>query len=384
MTNNAAITAPAVSALVEQGITDGLHVGAQIYASINGRVAIDSAWGLARAGVAMNPRTLMLWFSSTKPIAAVAIGQLWERGKLDLDDPVALHIPEFAAGGKDRVTIRHILTHTAGFRAAAMGWSAQPWDELIADVCAARLEPGWTPGKKAGYHLWGSWLILGELVRRLDGRPFEVYAREEIFLPLGMEDSWVGMPPDRYRAYADRIGLMHNTSGAVPTADFPGDTETGCALCRPGGNGRGPIRELGFFYEAIVGKGARLGRRILQPQTVEGLIACHRRGMFDHTFKHVMDWGLGFIVDNNLHGAESVPYPFGRHASPRTVGHGGYQSSVGLADPEHGLAAALVFNGCPGEARHATRIRAALAALYEDLHLPPPGPPAPRLQSPVP
>jgi CubicO group peptidase (beta-lactamase class C family) len=360
---------PRAAAVIEEGLSQGLHIGAQIYASIHGKPVVDAAFGLSRPGVDMSPDTLMLWFSSTKPISAVAIGQLWERGLLDLDDRVARHIPEFGANGKEPITIRHILTHTCGFRGAALGWSNEPWAELIARVCNARQETGWVAGKKAAYNLGGSWLILGELVRRLDGRPFEKYVREEIFLPLGMNDSWLGMPRENFLAYGARIGLMHDTSGPAPLARYPADSEEASEMCRPGHNGRGPMRELAYFYEMILGKGERNSRRILSPQTVEALVSPHRVGMFDQTFNHVVDWGLGFIVDSNRHGADTVPYPFGRYASPRTAGHGGSQSSVGLADPERGLAAAIVFNGCPGEAKHAARIRAVLAALYEDLNL---------------
>jgi CubicO group peptidase (beta-lactamase class C family) len=358
-----------ISAVVTEGIAAGLHIGAQVFASIDGQAVVDSAWGESRRGVPMTTDTLMLWLSSTKPIVAVAIGQLWERGKLELDDPVARHIPEFAAQGKDGVTIRHILTHTAGFRGAALAWMNEPWDALVARVCDERPEPGWIPGKKAGYHVAGSWIILGELVRRLDGRPLDEYVRQEIFLPLEMTDCWIGMSPEQYRAFGNRIGLMHNTTGPEPKASFPADTEAGCVLCRPGSQGRGPVRQLAHFYEALLGRGSRGAQRILRPQTVEALTACHRRGMFDLTFKHIMDWGLGFIVDNNIHGADTVPYPFGRYSSSRTFGHGGYQSSVAFADPTFGLAAGIVFNGCPGEEKHAVRIRQMLAALYEDLGL---------------
>jgi CubicO group peptidase (beta-lactamase class C family) len=369
MNTAASLHIPRAATVVEQGMAEGLHIGAQLYASVNGKVVADAAWGEAKSGVPMRNDTLMLWLSSAKPVTAVAIGQLWERGTLDLDDRVARHIPEFASGGKEAITIRHILTHTAGFRGAALSWSFDPWETVIAGVCAARLEPDWIPGKKAGYHSVGSWLILGELVRRLDGRPYEQYAREEIFLPLGMEDSWMAIAPQRYKDYGNRIGLMHDTSGPRPVANYPGDTEAGAALCRPSGNAHGPIRELGWFYEAMLGKGQRLGKRILSPQTVEALTARHRCGMFDQTFRHVMDWGLGFMVDNNIHGNDAISYSFGVHASPRTCGHGGHQSSVGFADPEHGLAAAIVFNGRPGEQKHGIRIRQTLKALYEDLGL---------------
>jgi CubicO group peptidase (beta-lactamase class C family) len=93
--------------------------------------------------------------------------------------------------------------------------------------------------------------------------------------------------------------------------------------------------------------------------------------MYDLTFKHVMDWGLGFVLNSNQYGPDTVPYGYGPYASSRTYGHSGYQSSVAFADPENGLAAAIVCNGTAGEEAHNQRIRAILAALYEDLGLVP-------------
>src|SRR3954468_23087081 len=98
---------------VEPGRAAGDHVGAQVYVSLRGEVVADLALGLARSNpdAPMRPDTLMLWLSATKPVAAVAIAQLWEQGVIELDDPVARHIEPFAARGKEGVTIRHLLTH---------------------------------------------------------------------------------------------------------------------------------------------------------------------------------------------------------------------------------------------------------------------------------
>ncbi|HEX4498044.1 MAG TPA: serine hydrolase, partial [Thermoanaerobaculia bacterium] len=127
--------------------------------------------------------------------------------------------------------------------------------------------------------------------------------------------------------------------------------------------------ELGRFYEMLLGRGSRQGQRLLLPQTVEAFTSPHRVGMVDATFKHVLDWGLGFIVNSIQYGAETVPYGYGHHASARTFGHSGYRSSAGFADPERGLAVALAFNGTPAADAHERRVRAVLDALYEDLGL---------------
>jgi CubicO group peptidase (beta-lactamase class C family) len=115
------------------------------------------------------------------------------------------------------------------------------------------------------------------------------------------------------------------------------------------------------------------GTQLLRPGTARDWTRTHRAGMFDHTFNATIDWGLGFIRDSKHHADDpaKIPYGFGTHASPETFGHGGWQSTVGLADPPRQLAAAVVFNGCPGELPHRRRMHAVLTTLYEDLGLVP-------------
>lgn len=369
---------PRTRQALEDGIREGLHLGAQIYVSLRGEPVADAALGENRPGEPLTPAHLLLWLSSTKPVAAVALARLWEKGRLEWDDPVARHIPEFAANGKEGITLRHLLTHTGGIRMLNLGWPESPWEEILAKLCAMKPEPRWVPGRKGGYHQSSSWFILGEVIHRVDGRPFSTYVREEVFEPLGMTDSWIGMPPERYRSYreAGRIGALWNTEGPEPVS-HGWDTEERCVHPSPGGNGYGPMRELGRFYGMLLGRGTLAGRRLLTPQTVEALTARHRAGMVDVTFKHVLDWGLGFILNSAQYGVETVPYGYGRHASDRTFGHSGYRSSTGFADPEHGIAVALAFNGTPANDAHERRIRAVLDAVYEDLGLAASGPDAP-------
>ena len=281
----------------------------------------------------MRPNSLTLWMSSVKPVMGVAIAQLWERDLLALDDPVCEHIPEFGTKGKETITLRHVLTHTGGFRLAAAQWSSAPWNEIIVEICDSELEGGWVPGEHAGYHVSSGWYVLGEIVRRLDGRPFDRYVREAIFEPLDMHDSWVGMPAERHGGYGDRVAVMHATTadGPVPHPYWPWTgTAEGCAMCRPGGSAWGPIRELGLFYEALLSG----GRSVLRPQTVEALTTRHTVGLLDRTFGVALDRGLGVVVDSKRHGPGADW--FGSHCSSRTFGHGGFVSSVGFADPGMG------------------------------------------------
>lgn len=363
----------AVEAL-DRGIGEGLHIGWQLFASVDGKPIVDTAGGESKPGTAMTTDSMMVWFSATKAVTSVAAAQQWERGRFDLDDAVATYIPEFATKGKDAITIRHLFTHTAGIRNADMGAGGRqglaagggyspffsPWSERFDRIMAAEIEPGWVPGQKAGYHPFSTMFLLAELVQRFDGRPYAQYVREEIFEPLGMDDCWVGMPVERHAEYGDRIGVLHVTRPGRVLA-FPRiDEAAACAESCPGGAGRGPMNQFARFYEAMANKGERDGVRILQTTTAEAMVARHRVGMFDETFQIVVDWGLGFIIDS---------HNYGRHCSPRTFGHGGGQSSVVFADPVHGLVVALVMNGLPGPEVHYKRLSEIVTNLYEDAGL---------------
>lgn len=354
--------------LLERGRTAGLHLGGQIYVSIDHRRIVDRAFGEASPGEPMTREHLMAWFSSSKPVGALAIARLWEAGRLGLDDRVALHVPEFGVRGKEVITLRHLLTHTGGFRLLSVGWPKEPWERIIERICDSRLEPRWLPGRTAGYHRASSWFILGEIVRRLDGRPFETYVRDEIFEPLGMEDSWIGMPEELYDHYAARLAPVFDT-GKEPSEPHDWHSRAAVTRCSPAGGAWGPISQLARFYEAMLAGGRLGGALIAGPQTVEALVSRHRVGLVDKTFRARIDWGLGFVLNSDHYGQESIPYSYGRHSSARTFGHSGYRSSTAFVDPAHRLVVAIAVNGTPTEEAHRERFEELLSALYEDLGL---------------
>jgi CubicO group peptidase (beta-lactamase class C family) len=359
---------PRSSTVISQGIERGLHTGYQLYVSLRGDVLADVGVGESRSGVAMSADTINLWLSAGKPLTAVAVMQQFERGALSLDDRVARFVPEFAAGGKREITIRHLLTHTCGFRNVETGYPDVPWEESIRRISAAPLEENWIVGHTAGYHTTTSWFILGEVIQRVTGRPYAEVMRDELFRPLGLNDTWAALPGDRYAAYGDRIGgLYAREQGELKLLEW--STAVRCAAASPGSNLRGPIRELGLFYEMLLHEGDGPQGRILLPQSVAALTTRQRTGEFDRTLGHVVDFGLGVIVDSNQYGLDTVPYGYGRYCSPRTFGHGGAQSSQGWCDPEEGLVVAYYFNGRAGEAQHHRRAKGLNEAIYLDLGL---------------
>ncbi len=359
--------------LLESGITQGLHLGAQACVMQGGRVIADIAVGEAAPGVPMRPETLMLWMSAGKPVTAMGLAQLEEEGRIVLDDPVAAWLPEFAQNGKAPITVRHLLTHTGGFRAARFKYPQDSWEQVIAAICAAPLEPNWVTGQSAGYHPQTSWFVLGEILRRASGLEISDYLRERVLDPLGMHDAWLGVPERTFDGYAAEGLIAAMPTTAISMLRPTGDTGTSRACMvvpRPGGNFLCPANQFVRFYEALRLGGALGGRRPWQAATVAEWTRKHRIGAYDQTFRRTVDFGLGFVCDSKAHlnpgeDADEIPYGYGRHASGLAFGHSGYQSSAAFCDPAHGLVAALCFNGYAGESGHQARMKPLLNAIYE-------------------
>jgi CubicO group peptidase (beta-lactamase class C family) len=357
---------PKTLAVIQLGIARGLHLGVQLFVSRDLRPVVDLAVGENQRGEALTSDHILPWLSAGKPITAVAVMQLVEKGLLDLDQPVRELIPEFVPQGKEGVTTRHLLSHTAGIEAVALGWPSTSWDEIIARICAAPLKAGAVAGDTPAYDPQRSWFILGEIIQRLRGRPVAEVLRTDLFEPLGMLDTWLAVPDLRYEEYEPRLGRIHVAQAGELMMNHSHLRQTVTSPA-PGSSCRGPIRELGRFYEMLLCEGTWEGHTLLSPEAVRQMTTRHRIAKFDQTFQHTVDVGLGLIINSNQYGANTIPYGFGRLASPESFGHGGSQSCIGFADPEHRLAVAAVANGYPGEVSHNRRFREMLTAVYEDL-----------------
>ena len=359
---------PKALTILEEGRARGLHLGGQLFVSLDREVMADLAFGEAQPGEPMSDDHWMLWLSSSKPITAIAVAKLWEEDLLDLDDPVARFIPEFGVRGKETITLRHLLTHTGGIRVLDVGWPKLSWDEIIRDLSEMKIEPRWIPGEKAGYHLTSSWFVLGEVIQRITGEQIAAHLRERVLEPAGMSKSWVGVPDEVFQDNRELISPLFDTRGE-PAKPFPWTDREHMTHPSPGAGGVGPVRELGRLYQILLDGGRLEGGQLVQPQTASALVAGHRIGLFDHTFRRTLDWGLGFVLNSAHYGQENVPYGYGEHASSRVFGHSGYRSSTAFADPRHGLVVSAAVNGTPSEDLHRDRFHRLATAIYEDLGL---------------
>src|SRR3954451_24449690 len=197
---------------------DGEELGGSIAVDVDGETVVD-IWGGWRDEERTTPwsqDTIVNVWSTTKTITALAMLTLVEKGQLDVHAPVAEYWPEFAANGKEDVRVRHLMSHTSG----VAGWDAPMTVEEMYDweTSTSRLAaqaPWWEPGTASGYHAKNQAHLLGEVLRRIDGRHLKQYVAEELAGPLGA-DVQIGAKEEDW----DRI------SPVVPPPPLPIDMST--------------------------------------------------------------------------------------------------------------------------------------------------------------
>jgi CubicO group peptidase (beta-lactamase class C family) len=326
-----------VAGVFEAQIAAGSHPGAQLTVRRHGTTILQAAGGARRPGQpgpVVTCDTLFLIFSATKPLTGVAIHMLAERGALDLDEPVARYWPEFAQNGKSGVTIVHVLSHQGGFPIGPKWLTWERWCDR--DAIARAMEERalrWPPGEDVGYHPLNYGWVLGELVRRVDGRSLGRFIAEEIAAPLGLDDTFLGLP----RELDDRVAHLVDLSGE---SDFVAEFNRPEVHAAEAGAATGitTTRDLTRFYTMLLRGGEIDGVRILRPETIDRATRAVVDGKRDRTLQVPARWALGF----HLGGPQSA---FGRRSSPRTFGHSGHGSTTAWADPDRGLAVAYFTNG---------------------------------------
>lgn len=229
--------------------------GAALCVYVDGEAVVDVHGGLARPGAPWDERTLVCTWSVAKGVLALATAMLVDRGLLDLDRPIAEHWPAFAAAGKQRVTTRHVLTHTAGLpwlpddgRPVSLD-SAAGWSRLRDVLRAVERAPAvWPPGERFAYHSFTQGFVLSGLFAKVTGAPVGDFVAAEIMRPLAGDLRFRVADPDRDRV-ADLIADPLLDSDAV-AASIGHATDAGRA----------------FF----LGREQRLGRAIEQTMNDAG------------------------------------------------------------------------------------------------------------------
>ena len=337
-----------VENLFREQIEEGAHPGAALAVYRHGKQVLDLYGGVAdsQSGKPVDHDTMFILYSATKPLAAACLHIMWEHGKLAWDDRVADHWPGFAHNGKAEITVRHILTHRGGFpdTPAELSWDKwQDWDFVVQAM--ERAAPIYEPGKIMAYHPRNFGWVIGELVRLIDGRPIRQFLQEEITGPLGMQDTYVGLPA----SLEDRVSKMH----AMDDCDRPAMVSTYNnpevhQAVHPAGGGIATARDLARFYAMMAGGGSLDGARVFNNDTVTEITGLQLEGM-DHTLERQVRRTLGLVLADSRMGSPG-------ELTSNSFGHAGAGTSIGWADPESGLAMAYITNGFRAEESNTQRL----------------------------
>jgi CubicO group peptidase (beta-lactamase class C family) len=354
----------AVRAAFAHNLVHGGELGASLAVEVDGECVVDlwGGWADAEGGTPWQRDTLSVVFSNTKPATALCIHLLAEAGELDLDQPVARYWPAFAAAGKDAITPRMLLDHSAGLpalRERLPDGAAFDWDFMVERL--EREAPFWAPGTRVGYHALTYGWLLGELVRRIGGCSLGEFFRRQVAQPLDL-DFWIGLPeseeprvatiappaaPSVPRNAFERALLkepqsltalyMRNTGGWRPSGF---NTRAGHAAELGAAGGITNARSLARLYGTLACGGQRGNFRLIGEDTLARATAVSSATHDDACLRVPTRFAAGFMrqMDNRARGMDSAC--FGRDA----IGHVGAGGSLAFASPSRRLGFGYTMN----------------------------------------
>jgi CubicO group peptidase (beta-lactamase class C family) len=347
--------APALALVRERGCP------AQICVIASGQVAADQAFGC-------QPDALFFLFSAGKPLVALAVHMLAERGALALDDPVARYWPAFGQRGKDAITIRQVLQHRGGLpvaRTVALdALTMTNWDACVRAIERAR--PAYPPGQVPAYHVLSYGFILGELVHRVTDVSIRDFVHAELLSPLGLRDTYVGLPRE---LWARHVPVRGRGAAELATQLVINRRATRQAVI-PAASVSSTARDLARLYQALLNGGELGGARVLRAQTIRQATRASSDGETDQLLKLPVRWSEGFQLGGERKGSGRIgggPGPMGALASRTAFGHNGSYVCLGWADPERQVAvgyltARLVCRAAG--ARHLSAVSDAILAAF--------------------
>ncbi|MGN6771507.1 MAG: serine hydrolase domain-containing protein [Rhizobiaceae bacterium] len=295
-----------------------------------------------------NDDTIVIMNSLAKSMCALSVHMLMDRGLVDFDAPVSRYWPEFAQAGKEKVLIRHVLSHTCGviYCDHAYPGSIYDWEGHIKAL--EKQEPAWEPGTNGAYNSLNIGFLLGEIVRRVTGRTVGTFFREEVTGPLGADYN-IGLKPDEIARVSDlhqnpKNGFaliasdptspLGRTRKAVPPGFYQNDREIREREV-PSFGGHGNARAMARIYAALAANGTLDGIRLLSPEAVERASEL----VWEHDCmmtRRMLRMGYGFMHN------ESETVPMG--SNPKAFGHTGTAGAFAWCDRDRNMSFAYCTN----------------------------------------
>jgi CubicO group peptidase (beta-lactamase class C family) len=323
------------SGLIQSEVESGRLGAAAILVARHGRVVLHKGFGRlspAQGARPVSPDSVFLLASITKPVTACSLMLLVERGLVSLGDPVNRYLPAFAGGERDKIQVRDLLRHASGLpdmlpENIDLRRAHAPLSEFVAHTYATPLL--FSPRSEFRYQSMGI-LLAAEIVERLSGMRLRDFEKKEIFDPLGMKDSSLGLGGRRISELVS-CGTLPGTDPADDERFGPNSPywrDFGC----PWGGMHGSTTDLAVLLQTFLDGGVYAGKRVFSPATVRVMTS-------DQNADLKAPWGLGWAL-----GRSRAWNAFGDLVSGGTFGHAGATGTMMWADPETKLLCVILTN----------------------------------------
>ena len=339
--------------VLAQNLASGADIGASFCATHEGETVVD-IWGGFADEARTRPweqDTIVNVYSTTKTMTALTALLIADRGELDFDAPVARYWPEFAANGKERIKVSHLMSHSAGlsgWKETICGEDLYDWDKVTSLLAAQA--PYWEAGTAPGYHAVTQGYLVGEVIRRITGSTLGTVFREEIAEPLGA-DFHIGLPSSEDARVADLIppppgaGISERSDDPLPAnmANNPGIDvlATRSRAWRgaeiPAAGGTGNARSVAEIQAILANGGVAKGKRFLSESGCRKALELQIEGM-DLILGVPVRFGLGFGLSGGM-----VPLP-----NANSFYWGGYGGSLVIIDMDARTTFSYVMNRMEG------------------------------------
>lgn len=340
-----------LSELLSATIDSGEDVGASVSVTVEGETVVDiwGGWADEAKTAPWDRDTITNVWSTTKTMTFLSALLLVERGLLDLHEKVATYWPEFAQNGKADIEVRHLMGHTSGvsaWRQPVEVADIYDWDTSTSMLAAQ--EPWWEPGTASGYHALNQGHLIGEVIRRIDGRMLGDFFAEEVAGPLDA-DFHIGLDPAEFHRVSNVIPppplpfdmatldpdsvIVKTFTGPAPEASVAWTDEWRQA-CIGAANGHGNARSVARIQAIVANGGTVDGVTLLSPETIEQIFEEQAHGV-DQVLGLPVRFGMGYALHS-----EAVPYlPEGNYAY-----WGGWGGSSIIVDVDRRISFAYVMN----------------------------------------
>jgi CubicO group peptidase (beta-lactamase class C family) len=368
---------PVVDAFIENFRVED-EIGAACSIMVGGRTVVD-LWGGWRDGArtrAWDAPTTVCMMSVAKGITAICFNMLIDRGQVDPDALVVEYWPEYGQNGKEKTRIRHFLDHTAAVPVLTTDplWKGAMFDREAIVHALEKQEPLWEIGTKAAYHVHHQGFLLGEIMRRVDGRTVGPFLREEVAGPLraeyyigGMtaaEQAFVAevMPNMEAKLFAAKDGAEQTSLRALAFKQNP-DEPWAVTMNRPewrtvevaSGSGHGNARGVARIYGALGAGGTLDGVKLMSRATMEAMIT-EQHNQIEALQDRPYHQALGVLLN--------TPEAVYMGPNMRSFGHHGIGGSIGFCDPDAGIGFSYACNKMHAVGTNGPRAARLIDALY--------------------